>query len=91
MQESGKCNWVPRLWEAAAPAEFRRAGRAPGRGGGGARTPAHLGHGGDRVVSGEAAGDGARRRPAVDSRRAAVPAMGGQCCAMGGGASFYGY
>jgi hypothetical protein len=64
-KESGQCNWVPRPREAAAPAEFRRAGRASGWGGGGARTPAHLGRGGERGVSGEASSEGARRRPAM--------------------------
>jgi hypothetical protein len=63
--ESGPRNWVPRPWEAAALAEFRRAGRTPGRGGGGARSPAHLVRGGERGSSGDSSGGGARRRPAV--------------------------
>jgi hypothetical protein len=45
---------VPWPWEAAAPAKFRRAGRVPGRGSGGARPWAHLGPGGGR--HGRAAG-----------------------------------
>jgi hypothetical protein len=57
-KETELCNWVPRPWEAAAPAEFRRASRAPGGGGGGARTHAHLGRGGERGLSREGSGEG---------------------------------
>jgi hypothetical protein len=74
-KDSGPRNWVPRPWEAAVPAEFRRAGRAPGRGGGWARSQAPLGCGGDRGSSGDSSGGGARRRPAV------APAGG---CGTGG-------
>jgi hypothetical protein len=42
-KEIGTRNWVPQPWEVAAPAKFRRAGRAPGRGSGGAQPQAHLG------------------------------------------------
>jgi hypothetical protein len=75
-KETELCSWVPRPWEAAAPAEFRRAGRTPGRGGGGARTHAHLGRGGERGLSGKGSDEGARRRPAV------APTAG---CGPGGG------
>jgi hypothetical protein len=51
--------------EAAAPAEFRRAGRAPGRGSGGARPRAHLGPRDGRSWGGGATRAGARRRLAV--------------------------
>jgi hypothetical protein len=51
--------------EAAAPAEFRRAGRAPSRGSGGARPRAHLGPGDGRRWGGGAAEAGAQRWPAV--------------------------
>jgi hypothetical protein len=61
-KESGKCNWVPRPWEAASPAEFRRAGGAPGRASGGTRLGAHLGTTGGRSWDGGAAGVGDRRR-----------------------------
>jgi hypothetical protein len=69
-------NWVPRPWEAAAPAEFWRASHAPYRGGGGARSHAHLGRGGDRGSSGDSSCRGTRRWPAV------APAAG---CGSGGG------
>jgi hypothetical protein len=42
------------------PAEFRRAGRAPGQGSGGARPHAHLGRGEDRGSSGDGSDEGAR-------------------------------
>jgi hypothetical protein len=58
-------NWVPRPWEAAAPAKFERADRAPGRGSGGARPHAHLGPKGGRSWGGGAAIVGARLWPAV--------------------------
>jgi hypothetical protein len=64
-KEIGTRNWVPRPWEAAAPAKFRRAGRTPGRGSGGARPHAHLGPEGGRSWGGGAAGEGARRWPAA--------------------------
>jgi hypothetical protein len=50
---------------AAASAEFRRAGRAPGRGNGGVRPRGHLGLVGDRRQGGDRAGVGTRWRPAV--------------------------
>jgi hypothetical protein len=46
--------------EAAAPAEFWRTGRAPGRGSGGARPLAHLGPGDCQSWGGGAVGAGAR-------------------------------
>jgi hypothetical protein len=64
-KEIGTRNWVPRPWEAVAPAKFRRAGCAPGRGSGGARPHAHLGPEGGWSWGGGAAGAGARRWPAV--------------------------
>jgi hypothetical protein len=64
-KEIGTHNWVPRPWEAAAPAKFRRASCAPGRGSGGARPHAHLGPEGGWSWGGGAAGAGARRWPAV--------------------------
>jgi hypothetical protein len=64
-KEIGTRNWVPRPWEAAAPAKFRWAGRAPGRGSGNARPHAHLGPEGGRNWGRAAAGAGARRWPAV--------------------------
>jgi hypothetical protein len=45
--------------------KFRRAGRAPGRGNGGARPRAHLGSVGDRCWGGDRASVGARRKPAA--------------------------
>jgi hypothetical protein len=71
-KEIGTHNWVPRPWEAAAPAKFRRAGCAPGRGSGGARPHAYLVLEGGQSWGGGAAGVGARRWPAV----AAVAARG---------------
>jgi hypothetical protein len=70
-------NWVPWPWKAAAPAEFLRAGRAPGRGGGGAWPHAHLGRGGVRGLSGEGSSEGARRRPAVTPAAAGGDTHGG--------------
>jgi hypothetical protein len=72
-KETGLCNWVPRPWEAAAPTKFQRAGRAPGRGGGVARAPAHLGRGGERGWREDGSGEGARRRPAVEPAAARAP------------------
>jgi hypothetical protein len=71
-KESGKCNWVPRPWEAAAPAEFRRAGGAPGRASDGTRLGSHLGSTGGRSWDGGAAGVGDRRRPAAVAAAARV-------------------
>jgi hypothetical protein len=63
----GACNQGLGHGEAAAPAEFRRAARAPGRGSGGARPLAHLGPGAPGVGAEElperAHGDGRWRRP----------------------------
>jgi hypothetical protein len=62
-----RINWVlqfgPWPWEVAAPAKFRRAGRASGRGNGGARPWAHLGPVGCRCWGGDRAGAGTRREP----------------------------
>jgi hypothetical protein len=55
----GACNQSLGHGEVATPAEFRRAGRAPGRGSGGARPCAHLWPGGGRSWGGERAGVGA--------------------------------
>jgi hypothetical protein len=82
-KDSGPRNWVPRPWEAAAPAEIRLAGRAPGRGGGGARSQAHLGRGEDRGSSGDSSGGGARRRSAVAP--AASCGSGGGCAMSSNG------
>jgi hypothetical protein len=46
------------------PAKFRRTGRAPGRGNGGARPCAHLGPVGGQCWGGDRAGVGARQKPA---------------------------
>jgi hypothetical protein len=61
--------------EAAALAELRRAGRAPGQGSGGARPRAHLGPGDGRSWGGGAAGAGARRWSAA---AAAADRFGGE-------------
>jgi hypothetical protein len=77
----------PWPWEAAAPAKSRRAGRAPGRGNGGARPWAHLGPGGDRCWGGEHAGMGAWRGPtevAAVARGSDKGAHGWQCVTWGG-------
>jgi hypothetical protein len=63
--------------EAAAPAGFRRAGRAPGRRGSGARPHAHLGRRGGRGSSGGGSGEGMQRRPVVVAAVARVTARGG--------------
>jgi hypothetical protein len=61
LKRVGGLQFGPWLWEAAALAKSRRAGRAPGRGSGGARPWAHLGPGGDRCWGGVHAGMGAQR------------------------------
>jgi hypothetical protein len=61
----GGLQFGPWPWEAAAPAKFRRAGRAPGRGNGGARPWAHLGPMGNRCWGGDRTGMGARQKPAA--------------------------
>jgi hypothetical protein len=74
---------VPWHGEAAALAEFRRAGRAPDKGSSGARPRAHLGPGDDRSWGGGAAGAGAWQWPAVaaaagcgSSEEGAMPSNG---------------
>jgi hypothetical protein len=65
LELKGGLQFGPWPWEAATPAKFRRAGRAPGRGNGGAHPRAHLGLVGDRRRGGDCAGVGARRKLAT--------------------------
>jgi hypothetical protein len=63
LKRVGGLQFGPWPWEAAAPAKFRRVGRAPGRGSGRKSPWAHLGPGGDRCWGREHAGVGARQGP----------------------------
>jgi hypothetical protein len=71
-KDSALCNQDHGHGKAAAPAEFRRAGRAPGLRSGGARPLAHLGRGDGRSwdvgAVGAAHGDGRRRLGPAASR-----------------------
>jgi hypothetical protein len=64
-KEIGTRNWVPRPWEAAAPAKFRRAGYAPDRGTARGGPQAHQGAIGGRGWGRDVTGAGARRWPAA--------------------------
>jgi hypothetical protein len=78
-KEIGTRNWVPRPWEAAAPAKFRRAGCALSRGTGREVPQAHLGLIGEVGRCGRDSGEGARRRrpaPAAGARASARVRLG---------------
>jgi hypothetical protein len=60
LERKGAKQLGPWAWEAAAPAEFWRVGRAPSRGGGEARPHAYLGLEEDQGSSGDGSGEGAR-------------------------------
>jgi hypothetical protein len=67
-------NWVPRPWEAAVLAKFRRAGCAPGRGTAREGPQAHLGLIGEVGRRGRDSGEGARRRQPAPVAGARAPA-----------------
>jgi hypothetical protein len=88
LERKGAKQLGPWAWEAAAPVEFRRAGRAPGRGGGGARPHAQFGLGEDQGLSGDDSGEGARRRSAMAAAAGCGSGGGGAVPSNGGGSSF---
>jgi hypothetical protein len=57
--------FAPWPWEAVAPAQFRRADRAPGRANGSGRVRAHLGEGWRSWLRRRSCQRGVRRRPAA--------------------------